>query len=78
MSEPTPKENAESKLLFTLHTKGIYIDGFEIRFNENQYADFEKWYNDLSDEQQWKVLDLYRALTRYERRHPKVKITPIL
>ena len=74
MSKPTPKEVAESKLLFTLHIKGIFIPGFDLRFNSNEWDKFHKWYNEESDEIQWKVLDLYRPLTRYERRHPKIII----
>lgn len=74
MSAPSKKEQAYSELLFTLHTKGIYVDGFDVAFRSDWYKEFEIWFNDLSDEQQWKVLDLYRPLTRFERRHPDKEI----
>ena len=69
----TPKEKVFDSLSYTLHVKGIFINGFEIYFNTSDYEKFYAWYNDLTDDMQWKVLDAYRPMTRYERRHVKIK-----
>jgi len=69
MSDLSPKEKAYGDLLYILHTRGIYIEGFDVKFKENEWDKFGKWYDVLSDEQQWKVLYAYRPLTRFERRH---------